>query len=88
MNILKLANISLLLHIVVQFLHLSKRHVLGGSQIGSKNESSLKIRDINVLGTELYGNTLMIIGLVGTGSICMYVIAVTKYAASKARKFF
>ncbi|PWU79509.1 MAG: hypothetical protein DLM72_17040 [Candidatus Nitrosopolaris wilkensis] len=83
-NVPNTNNISVAEHTIFLMIYMAKN-------MKAAESSLMKRRVINVLGTELYGKTLLIIGLGATGSevakriksFGMKVIAVTKHAASK-----
>ena len=83
-NVPNTNNISVAEHTIFLMIYMAKN-------MKAAESSLMKRRVINVLGTELYGKTLLIIGLGATGSevakriksFGMNVIAVTKHAASK-----
>ena len=83
-NVPNTNNISVAEHTIFLMVYMAKN-------MKAAESSLMKRRVINVLGTELYGKTLLIIGLGATGSevakriksFGMNVIAVTKHAASK-----
>lgn len=83
-NVPNTNNISVAEHTIFLMMYMAKN-------MKAAQSSLMKRRVINVLGTELYGKTLLIIGLGATGSevakriksFGMNVIAVTKHAGSK-----
>jgi D-3-phosphoglycerate dehydrogenase / 2-oxoglutarate reductase len=83
-NVPNTNNVSVAEHTIFLMIYLAKN-------MKTAESSLMKRRIINVLGTELHGKTLLILGLWATGSevakrvksFGMKVIAVTKHAASK-----
>jgi D-3-phosphoglycerate dehydrogenase len=85
-NVPNTNNVSVAEHTIFLMVYLAKNIKNAGSSL-------MKRRVINVLGSELHGKTLLIIGLGATGievakrakSFSMHVIAVTKHPSSKKK---
>jgi D-3-phosphoglycerate dehydrogenase / 2-oxoglutarate reductase len=85
-NVPNTNNISVAEHTIFLMIYLAKNIKNAGSSL-------MKRRVINVLGSELHGKTLLIIGLGATGievaerakSFGMHIIAVTKHPSSKKK---
>ena len=83
-NVPNVNNVAVAEHTIFLMIYLAKN-------IKSAGSSLMKRRVINILGSELHGKTLLIIGLGATGievakrakSFNMHVIAVTKHPSSK-----
>jgi D-3-phosphoglycerate dehydrogenase len=86
-NIPHINNVSVAEHTLFLMIYLAKN-------MKSAGEGIMKRRVFNVLGSELYGKKLTIIGLGATGrevakrakAFCMYITAVTKHPDSKKGK--
>jgi len=87
-NVPNVNNVAVAEHTIFLMIYLAKN-------IKSAGSSLMKRRVINILGSELHGKTLLLIGLGATGlevakrakSFNMHVIAVTKHPSSKKGTF-